>query len=175
MANLLTKCNLDSSDAGQGVFLCSCEHGNETSRLSKRVAFTEDKPVTNILYCVISYSPTILTELSCSPVLTFITDSYTLSTRGMIVTTAVGATVYASPAQITFTSIVRCTHTVAMDTLVVTPVHQIRMCHIKTGIELCVCVGGGGGGKNTKKFGGGCFLEKKKKKKKKQIFFFFVT
>jgi len=106
------------------------------------VAFTEGKPVTNILYCVISYSPTILTELSCSPVLTFITDSYTLSTCGMIVTTAVGATVYASPAQLTFTSIVRRTHTVAMDTLVVTPVHQMRMCHIKTGIELCW--GGGG-------------------------------
>jgi len=56
----------------------------------------------------------------------------------MIVTTAVGATVYASPAQIAFTCIVRRTHTIAMDTLVVTPVHQMRMCNIKTGIELCV-------------------------------------
>jgi hypothetical protein len=123
----------------------SCEHGNENSRLSRSGAFTEDKPVTNILYCVRYYSPTVLTELSCSPVLTFITDSYTLSTRGMIVTTAVGATVYASPAQIAFTCLVRRTHTLAMDTLVVTPAHQMRMCNIKTGIELCVCVCGGGG------------------------------
>lgn len=69
----------------------------------------------------------------------------------MIVTTAVGATVYASPAQLTFTSIVRRTHTVAMDTLVVTPVHQMRMCHIKTGIELYV--GGGGERKHTQNIG----------------------
>jgi len=106
--------------------------------ISKSGAFTEDKPVTNILYCVISYSPTVLTGISCSPVLTFITDSYTLNTRGMIVTTAVGATVYTSPAQIAFTCIVRRTHTIAMDTLVVTPEHQMKMCNIKTVIELCV-------------------------------------
>lgn len=85
---------------------------------------------------MVSYSPAVLTELSCSPVLTFITDSYTPSTCRMIVTTTVGATVNASPAQITFTCKIRSTHTKAMDTVVVTPVHQIRMSHIETGLEV---------------------------------------
>jgi hypothetical protein len=109
------------------IFVGSCEYGNETSGLSKSGEFNEDKQATNILCCIVLYSPTVLTKLSCSPVFTLITDSYTLSTSRMIVTTAVDATVYASPAQIAFTCIVRCTHTVAMDTLVITPVDQMRM------------------------------------------------
>jgi hypothetical protein len=76
-----------------------------------------------------SYSPTVLAECSCCPVLTFITDAYTLNTSGVIVTATVGTTIYTCPAKITLACIVRCTHTIAMDTFVVTSVHQIKMYH----------------------------------------------
>jgi hypothetical protein len=45
----------------------------------------------------------------------------------VIVTTTVGATIHTCPAKVTLACIIRCTHTVAVDALVVASVHHMEM------------------------------------------------